>query len=127
MAHFKIPLDLPHAGTISMRIAHCLSSQVEAPSPEYRHLASITRGLQDLLIPFRNLGCNPPKPEAEQTTLDAARLGRELVSELERLHLGGDRLGQCVRNHFECLELGEEGAALGLRAGENPLSLLRPK
>jgi hypothetical protein len=40
--------------------------------------------------------------------------------------LGHDRLGQCVRNFFECLELGREGAAISLRAGENPRSMQRP-
>ena len=46
--------------------------------------------------------------------------------DIEKNKLGGDRLGQAVRNLFECLALGEEGAAISLRAGENPRSTLRP-
>jgi len=37
----------------------------------------------------------------------------------------GDRLGQLVRNFFECLGLAEEGAQLALRCGERPDSPLR--
>ena len=48
------------------------------------------------------------------------------MGEIERLKLGSDRLGQHVRNLFECLELGEEGAQISLRAGENPNSVQRP-
>ncbi len=48
------------------------------------------------------------------------------MDELERAHLGSDLLGQLVRNYFECLELGEEGSEISLRAGENPKSLQRP-
>ena len=50
----------------------------------------------------------------------------QLVDEIERHALGEDRLGECIRNLFECLELGAEGAVLSLRAGENPDSLQRP-
>ena len=41
-------------------------------------------------------------------------------------HVTSDRLGQLVRNYFECLELGAEGAEISLRAGEDPRSLQRP-
>ena len=48
------------------------------------------------------------------------------LADIERLHIGDDRLGQAVRNFFECLGLGVEGARLSLLAGENPDSALRP-
>jgi len=51
---------------------------------------------------------------------------RQLVGEIEAAGYQGDRLGQCVRNLFECLGLAEEGAELSLRCGERPDSLLRP-
>jgi hypothetical protein len=53
-------------------------------------------------------------------------MARELVALLEPTRLKGDRLGQLIRNLFECLELGKEGAEISLRAGENPNSLQRP-
>ena len=37
-----------------------------------------------------------------------------------------NRIGQCVRNLFECLGLAAEGAALSLTCGERPDSPLRP-
>ncbi len=52
--------------------------------------------------------------------------GEFLVDELEARGWKDDRLGQTVRNLFECLERGAEGAALSLRAGEDPRSPLRP-
>ena len=53
-------------------------------------------------------------------------LGRLLVDHIERDQLGHDRLGQGIRNLFECLELGREGAVISLRAGEDPRSFQRP-
>jgi hypothetical protein len=55
-----------------------------------------------------------------------ADLARALVDQIERAGAGSDRLGQHVRNFFECLSLGEEGAAISLRAGEDPNSIQRP-
>lgn len=57
---------------------------------------------------------------------EAAVLGRALVDVFEQSHVADDRLGQCVRNLFECLGWGREGAEISLRAGENPRSLQRP-
>ena len=37
----------------------------------------------------------------------------------------GDRLGQCVRNLFECLGLPNEGRRVSLACGENPDSIMR--
>jgi hypothetical protein len=69
------------------------------------------------------------KPEGdsiEKLRQDVAFLGRLLVANLETLDLRDDRLGQCIRNLFECLAMPEEGATLSLRAGENPTSFQRP-
>ena len=57
---------------------------------------------------------------------EAAAIGRELVDAVVASQLTSDRLGQLVRNLFECLELGAEGAQISLAAGENPDSLQRP-
>ncbi len=63
----------------------------------------------------------------EQARRSAAALARLVVDDIEKSGVGYDRLGQAVRNLFECLALGEEGASQSLRAGENPGSLMRPK
>ena len=117
MAHFDLPLNLPHAATIAGRIVRLLA---DTPCLEQ------AEELQEPLL-FYQLTDDFSASEAAYRVRDgAARRGRQLVADIERLGLGHDRLGQCLRNLFECLELGEEGAALGLLAGENPDSLQRP-
>lgn len=125
MAHFDIPLDLPHAATVAWRIHTQLSHLEESALPEERAVMKLVKDLRTLLDPFREEGENPPDDEAPPIVEQAASMGRELVDHIERLNLGHDRLGQCVRNLFECLERGEEGARLSLRAGENPASAMR--
>lgn len=112
----QIPLNLPHAATIANRIVYHLR-RVEGPLPRALEL-------RRLLEPYQDLDDNPP--EGVSIAAQAAEIGRALVDEIEAAKCGDDRLGQCVRNLFECLELGDEGAELSLRAGENPNSALRP-
>lgn len=127
VAHFSIPLDLPHAGTIAWRIETLITSAEGPGGSERDALLGAIRELRTLLEPCRAEGENPGlEEEAARMAAEAAALGRGIVDRIERLGLGGDRLGQCVRNLFECLELGEEGATISLRAGENPRSALRP-
>ena len=89
-------------------------------------LSETAEALEHLLSPFRMADEDPPENEAESVRTSAAKLGRHLAGEIIRLGLGEDRIGQCLRNLFECLALGEEGAILSLRVGENPGSLQRP-
>jgi hypothetical protein len=121
VAHFQIPLNLPHAGTIAYRIAYHLK-RMDAPEEIFVFAAELVR----ILDPYRDQDDNPPPEEAKFAVGESARVARKIVDEVERLKLGDDRLGQAVRNLFECLELGEEGARISLRAGENPDSALRP-
>jgi hypothetical protein len=127
MAHFQIPLDIPHAGTVAWRIHTILTQMDESPGPEKDRLIETVVELRELLEPWRSEGENPHDEASRQEVVkQAAELGRTIALGIERLGLGMDRLGQCVRNLFECLELGEEGAAISLRAGENPRSAARP-
>ena len=120
--HFQLPLNLPHAGRVAGRIQTLLDR--ESPSlPEVEELAD---KLAALLQPYFHSDENPRPEVAAKVRDQAAALGRDLVDLIERHRLGHDRLGQCVRNLFECLELGREGAVLSLRAGENPRSFQRP-
>ncbi|MHC4606675.1 MAG: hypothetical protein ACYTAF_07030 [Planctomycetota bacterium] len=120
--HFRLPLNLPHAGTIAVRISYHL--QRIMPGGEEPQAA---RQLLNLLLPFRDLDSNPPPEEAAPVVEEAAELARQIVAAMERERVGDDRLGQVIRNLFECLEKGEEGAIISLRAGENPDSMLRPR
>jgi hypothetical protein len=123
--YFRVALNLPHAGRVARRIVPLLpvSGPPGSPEMEARKLAV---ELVLLLDPCLDLDENPPGEAGARVREDAAALGRRLVDRIELGGFGHDRLGQCVRNLFECLELGREGADISLRAGENPRSLQRP-
>jgi len=124
MAHFDIPLDLPHAGRLADRILNLLERHVEENGLHADAMLETAEGLSNFLFRFSADEDNPPGAEIIRD--EAAALARTLVDEMERANIRGDRLGQYVRNLFECLELGSEGAEISLRAGENPNSLQRP-
>lgn len=118
MAHFDIPLNLPHAGTVARRIRTLLDhDDLEFPTLE---------ALIELLEPYWSTGDDPAKDKAPILKVQSLSMARQVVDFIVARNAGHDRLGQCVRNLFECLEAGEEGAKQGLRAGENPDSLQRP-
>lgn len=123
---FQVPLNLPHAARVARRIVLLLPA-VKRLGPAGAETASgRAAALDELLYPMADAEDNPPGAEAERLRDEAATLGRRLVDAIEAEKLGQDRLGQCVRNLFECLGLGREGAAISLRAGEDPKSFQRP-
>jgi|SRR4051812_22726077 len=126
MAHFDIPLDLPHAGRLADRILSLLERHVEELGVDAGDAIDVAEKMSELLFRFSANDENPSSDEAAPIREEAASLGRQLVDQLESLNIQSDRLGQYIRNYFECLELGVEGAAISLRAGENPNSLQRP-
>jgi hypothetical protein len=119
--YFKVPLNLPHAGRVAHRILKLLYNE----SADLVVIRTVME-LQDLLEPAVQLDDNPAPELAIEVRDRAAVIARRLVAQIEARKAGNDRLGQCVRNLFECLELGAEGADISLRAGENPRSLQRP-
>lgn len=121
MAAFNLPLNLPHAATIAHRILHHMRGR-GAPAESLERVG----GLVVLLEPWRDLDDNGPADAAEKARQSAAALGRLIVDDIEKSGVGYDRLGQAVRNLFECLSMREEGARISLRAGENPNSTMRP-
>ncbi|HVS33803.1 MAG TPA: hypothetical protein VMS98_20375 [Thermoanaerobaculia bacterium] len=126
MGHFDIPLDLPHAGRLSDRIVSLLERQAEARGVDAGPAVDVAEKISNLLFRFSANDENPPDAEALPIRDEAAALGRELVDSIVATGMTGDRLGQLVRNFFECLELGAEGAEISLMAGEDPKSLQRP-
>jgi hypothetical protein len=126
MAHFDVALNLPHAATVAGRLARRVEARSAAGGAGASEALALAESLVELLAPFEGRETEPSPEEAAPVVEEALATGRSLVEEVERLGLGEDRLGQCVRNLFECLGRGEEGAEISLRAGENPLSLLRP-
>src|SRR5262249_49998894 len=127
MAFYKVPVNLPHAATIVRRIEHRLSGSAASLDDDERsdELWRLAQMLSNQLGRYEG-GQDPGESEAAAVIEGAASTGRLLVDEIEKLEIGEDRLGQLIRNLFECLGLGEEGAEISLRAGENPNSLMRP-
>ena len=126
MAHFDIPLDLPHAGRIADRIVTLLEKHAEELGLDAPELMDAAERLSNLLFRYSDDDAMPEREEALRIRDEAAMIGREIVGAAEAASVAGDRFGQLVRNLFECLELGKEGAEISLRAGENPNSLQRP-
>jgi hypothetical protein len=126
MPYFDIPLDIPHAGRMADRILNLLEQHTADNAIEAEAVLETAEGMSNLLFRYSANDENPEGEEGQRVREEAAQLGRQLVDELERAHIAGDRLGQFIRNYFECLELGEEGSRISLRAGENPNSLQRP-
>lgn len=120
----SIPLNLPHARTIVQRIEMRLSQVLASGAYATENLESLLGELAEILAPYDD--GNDPGENCDDVRKQAAEIGRRLVDEIEALEAGSDRLGQAVRNLFECLGFAMEGAELSLRAGENPNSLLRP-
>lgn len=120
---FDVPLNLPHAG----RIARRLVTYLERDGRSSTSAAATAVELVELLDPYFDSDENPARTVAVRVRDRAALLGRRFVDQVELDALGHDLLGQGVRNLFECLELGREGAAISLRAGENPDSMQRPR
>lgn len=124
---FQIPLNLPHAARVARRIVLLLPAAGRRVPGAPAGASATALKLESLLAPYADLDDNPPPIVAKRIREEVAALGRQLVGEIEQAPaVGHDRLGQSVRNLFECLELGREGSLLGLRAGENPNSLQRP-
>lgn len=121
--YFHVPLNLPHAGRVARRILTLLHRSQRASTSAGDTAAQLV----ELLDPYFEADENPSPAEAAPIRDRAAEMGRRLVDQIELDALGSDRLGQCVRNYFECLELGREGAEISLRAGEDPSSMQRPR
>ena len=126
MAYFDLALDLPHAGRIIRRILQIFDETLDEDDERHREMCELADRIDSLLFDASWVGENPRRSEAIEIRDKVAAEARQLVGLIEETGIGYDRLGQCIRNLFECLELGEEGARLSLRAGENPDSLQRP-
>jgi len=125
MAFYNVPVNLPHAATVANRIESRVAAMEVFDNPEAEELSLLIDNLQETIGKYEGAD-DPPDKESEEVVEKAAVIAREIVNEIEKLNVGEDRLGQLIRNLFECLGLGKEGAEISLRAGEDPNSLLRP-
>jgi hypothetical protein len=125
MAFYNVPVNLPHAATLVNRIELRLAALQVLERPDAEEILRLIEALQEKIGRYEGAN-DPPDDETQQVVDESVVIARQIVDEIERLEAGEDRLGQLIRNLFECMGLGKEGAEISLRAGENPNSLLRP-
>ena len=109
-----VRLNLPHARTIAQRIGRSLESLGAFGEVGNGHAAPLADAYDALEVHLRDFDEDPPAAEALRAADEAAELARALVEAILATPARGDRLGQHVRNLFECLGLPEEGAELSL-------------
>ena len=116
-------INLPHARTIAERIERQLEILRVIDGEGSEPLNRAVVAVRSVLEPW----IEDADPETAAASADPiANLARELVTAIvndERAR--GDRLGQCVRNLFECLGLPNEGRRVSIACGEDPNSLMR--
>jgi hypothetical protein len=119
-----VHINLPHARTVLARIERMLdflgAFGPDAPGGPALHAAF--QAVERAAEPYDEDPALAPAVEAADALAERART---LVAALLETPVRSDRLGQHVRNLFECLGLPEEGAQLSLRCGEKPDSLMR--
>jgi hypothetical protein len=120
-----VRLNLPHARTIAQRIGRSLEALSGFGESGNGRAAPLAAAFDALEQRLRGFDEDPPAEEALAAADEAAVLARTLVEAILASPARGDRLGQNVRNLFECLGLSEEGAELALLCGERPDSPLR--
>jgi hypothetical protein len=118
-----IRINLPHARTIVQRIGRTLTAQ--GAFPEDGAAGELHPRLEALEQVLREFDEDPAAEQALPAADAAAQLARQMVAALLETPLRSDRLGQHVRNLFECLGLAEEGATLSLQCGERLDSPMR--
>jgi hypothetical protein len=120
-----VNLNLPHSRTIIARIWRSLEAMGafgEQGNGAGTVLSMALEALDREAQPYEE---DPPFEQALAAADAIAERARALVEAILATPARGDRLGQHVRNLFECLGLPEEGAARSLDCGERPDSPLR--
>lgn len=123
MPAFAADVNLPHSRTILARLSQTLDAQGILDGEDGPVVTDLMRALEGLLSPFDD---DPADDVSAAVASSAAMLARVVG---ERLRDGGvfeSQVGRHVRNLFECLGRGDEGATLALELGEDPGSPLRP-
>jgi hypothetical protein len=120
-----VRINLPHARTILQRIARTLDALGAFGHEGNGSAQLVGDALAETDGALRPFESDPPAEEALRAADAVAAKGRSLVAAIVASSCRSDRLGQHVRNFFECLGLNEEGAELALRCGENADSPLR--
>jgi hypothetical protein len=120
-----VHMNLPHARTLVQRIGRTLEALDAFGEEGNGQGAPLGDALSALEAELRPYDEDPPMEQALAAGDRAAVVARNLVDALLGRNVRSDRLGQHVRNLFECLGLQDEGARLSLLCGERPDSPLR--
>lgn len=104
------------------RLIYYLAQRPEA-EPGQVDVRDLLDELERDLAPYES---DPPMLEALAAALELGQKARAIADQMVVAGYRGDRLGQCVRNLFECLGFPDEGAQRSLECGERPDSPLRP-
>jgi len=124
MPHFDLPVNLSHAANIARRLCARIAQSVPADK-DSESLEQANLILAEL-FPYIYDQHSPSSAEQMIVVSHVLDLARHLVNLIQIEKIQSDRIGQSVRNLYECLGRGEEGSHLGLLSGENPNSLQRP-
>jgi hypothetical protein len=120
-----VHINLPHARTVVSRIGRTLEVLGAFAEAGNGGPPELLAAFDLLDAELRNFDEDPPLQEALAAADAVAGRARTLVGAILATAARSDRLGQHVRNLFECLGLAEEGATLSLECGERPDSPLR--
>jgi hypothetical protein len=120
-----VHVNLPHARTIASRLGRTLEALGAFGEAGNGSALALLAAYDALEAAVKDFDEDPPLEGALRAADEVAERGRALVEAILATSCRGDRLGQSVRNLFECLGLAQEGAELALRCGERPDSPLR--
>ena len=120
-----VQINLPHARTIVARLGRTLEALGAFGGSGNGGALALHSTYEALEASVREFDEDPPMEAALEAADAVAGFAREAVAAILATPCRSDRLGQWVRNLFECLGLAEEGARLSLECGERPDSLLR--
>jgi len=122
----KIPnvdINLPHGRTVANRLISSLDASGVLELEHGPEIYDLLRAVSSVLSAFPE----DPSDFVGATVAEAsALLLRTVVIRLKESEVDDSQIGRHVRNLFECLGMGEEGARLAIEVGEDPASPLRP-
>ena len=116
-------INLPHARTVAERIERQLEILRVLDGEGSKRLNTAAIAVRNSLEPWVEDADPSTAAESADPIVDLARDLVKAIVDDERAR--SDRLGQCVRNLFECLGLPNEGRRVSLACGESPDSLMR--
>ncbi len=120
-----VQINLPHARTVALRVGRNLEATLALGAVGSRSGDALPDALDALERALAGFDEDPPMAAALAAADIVAKRARGVVEAILETPERNDRLGQHIRNLFECLGLAEEGRTLSLLCGERPDSAQR--